>query len=69
MDDLIKRLELAAARKNCVVYNIAFRRAGYAIQYAEPSRESEDNPQGVVTYRYYPSFLEMVMEELRRLES
>ena len=75
----IDQLEEMAAKQGCVIYNIHKCRAGWGIEWHE--QEREDNPRypriahtgtdswknGLVTYSYYKTFDEMLMEELERL--
>ena len=76
----LDRLEEIAARQGCVIYAILHRRAGWGIEWHDQKRE--ENPDrhpsllyrgedswknGLVVYRYYDTFDEMLQNELERL--
>jgi hypothetical protein len=64
----INLLEAEAATLGNVIYNICRRVAGWGIQWYEENRVITNNwKDGLVVYKYYPTFEEMLEAELSRI--
>jgi hypothetical protein len=84
IDVLLKRIVREGIKYNCVVYEILFREAGIAIEWFEAKRvtkhlvtsirgkplahEKWRLQQGLVVYKYHPSFRKCFNWELKRLK-
>ena len=68
MDD-IEKLESIANEKGATIYNICHRNAGWAVQWYEEKKQGDsDNwKDGLIIYKYYPSFAEAIKAEIKRL--
>ena len=67
--NLISKLEETANKNGATIYNICHRNAGWAIQWHEKNKQGDsDNwKDGLIIYKYYPSFTEAIEAEIKRL--